>query len=294
MNGGLSLRAGYCSECQANVWLNEDGTCAHGHAASEISNIYEPERPPAPHVTPVRKEVPRWAAAVWGLVLSALTVFELVYIILFTIGFASFTSGPSTPVWVDDLMFSGQLFGAVGAATLLSFAFMGLSLLHVFAWSGLPIERKVVWAAVVFAGMQPGMLVYWFMNVWRQERPREDRRDPIPDTAMKRVGLVVLGIITVLPLVYFAVFFITIGWAAEGGQVPGILDAIPIMHMGVIFLWWTLTAVYLIDVLRTPRLEGSARAIWAALVAFGGPLAWPIYWYLNMWRRVPDTAPASA
>ena len=34
-------RAGYCSECQANVWLTEDGGCNAGHPASCISNEYE-------------------------------------------------------------------------------------------------------------------------------------------------------------------------------------------------------------------------------------------------------------
>jgi len=34
-------KAGYCEQCQANVWLREDGGCEHGHPASAVSNVYE-------------------------------------------------------------------------------------------------------------------------------------------------------------------------------------------------------------------------------------------------------------
>lgn len=40
-------RAGFCSRCQANVWLLEDGTCQNGHPASSVSGVYESEPPQA-------------------------------------------------------------------------------------------------------------------------------------------------------------------------------------------------------------------------------------------------------
>jgi len=46
-------RAGFCSECNANVWVNEDGSCANGHAASAVSGAYETGQPmPAPSPAP--------------------------------------------------------------------------------------------------------------------------------------------------------------------------------------------------------------------------------------------------
>lgn len=36
--------AGYCAECSANVWLNPDGSCANGHAAASVSDVYEAGR----------------------------------------------------------------------------------------------------------------------------------------------------------------------------------------------------------------------------------------------------------
>jgi len=35
-------KAGYCSECGANVWLREDGSCQNGHPATAVSGVYEP------------------------------------------------------------------------------------------------------------------------------------------------------------------------------------------------------------------------------------------------------------
>jgi competence protein ComGC len=39
-------RAGFCSECKANQWLNEDGSCVNGHPASCVSGTYETGQPP--------------------------------------------------------------------------------------------------------------------------------------------------------------------------------------------------------------------------------------------------------
>lgn len=37
-------KAGFCKECNKNVWLGEDGSCENGHSASSISNVYETEQ----------------------------------------------------------------------------------------------------------------------------------------------------------------------------------------------------------------------------------------------------------
>ena len=34
-------KAGMCAQCGTNVWLTEDGGCANGHDASQISDVYE-------------------------------------------------------------------------------------------------------------------------------------------------------------------------------------------------------------------------------------------------------------
>ena len=38
-------RAGFCSACNANTWLNDDGSCVNGHPASCVSGVYEAGQP---------------------------------------------------------------------------------------------------------------------------------------------------------------------------------------------------------------------------------------------------------
>ncbi|MDO8963169.1 MAG: hypothetical protein Q7W30_01615 [Coriobacteriia bacterium] len=47
-------RAGFCSECNANVWVGDDGTCPNGHAPGSVSGIYETAgSAPLPQPTPL-------------------------------------------------------------------------------------------------------------------------------------------------------------------------------------------------------------------------------------------------
>jgi hypothetical protein len=34
-------QAGFCAQCNANVWVSEDGSCPNGHPASSISGTFE-------------------------------------------------------------------------------------------------------------------------------------------------------------------------------------------------------------------------------------------------------------
>lgn len=40
-------RAGFCDQCQANVWVNPDGSCVNGHSAEHVSGVYETPEPGA-------------------------------------------------------------------------------------------------------------------------------------------------------------------------------------------------------------------------------------------------------
>jgi hypothetical protein len=48
-------RAGYCSECGTNVWLDADGSCVSGHPASCVSDAYEVVQPWPVPVAPPKK-----------------------------------------------------------------------------------------------------------------------------------------------------------------------------------------------------------------------------------------------
>ena len=289
------MNAGYCADCATNVWLSDDGSCVNGHPASSISGVYETQ-PAGPPASPsIRKEVPRWAAVLWGVVLLGLNIFMVLYLLVFVSAFASFGTATESS-WAMDLIFNqqpfGLLFAVVGAAVILSFVFIALSFAHVFAWSGLELERKLLLAAIIFAGGSPGLLVYWYLNVWRREGARIKRAEPA-DTPSRRALLSLLGIVTLRPIAYFVFFFATVAIGVGGGEAGPLLNYLPALHISIIVLWWLLTAVYLIDSFRNPRLSGMLQVGWAFAVAMGGPVAWPVYWYMNLWRRPSDPVAAT-
>lgn len=247
-------------------------------------------------VLPDTASIPRWARAIWGGTLILLNLFMLVYVV----GFASMVVSAFGPFggrdfagsfFNDEQAFLG-LFSVVAFAVLLSFAFMGLSLLHILRWSDLSNDRKLIWAIAVFAGAQPAALVYWYVHVWRRDPLGARPPAAIADTPGRRAWLLLLGAVTLIPPLYFVAFMLVvaggIAGADDGGGMNSLLGWLPIAHLSVIVLWWVLTGIYLVDVFRTPRLEGTARALWAVIIAFGGPIGWPIYWYMNMWRPAPD------
>lgn len=292
------MRAGYCAECEANVWLDASGACTSGHAASSVSGTYDVESPVPPLTPSVRREIPRWLSAPWGIVLLMLTIFTLLYVVGFAVTSVPVAGRFGGPEWLQDIFFGNGVGAApilpiVGVALALSFAFMGLSIAHAFVWSGLTLDRKLVWSAVVFAGAQPGMLIYWYANVWRRGLSYEPKPEAA-ETPARRAGQVLLGLLTVLPSLYFVLFFLLIGFAMTGSTSDDLFALLPVTHLGMIFLWWGLTAYYLVHVFRTPRLVGTNKALWAALIAFGGPIAWPVYWYMHVWRKPSASAIAPA
>ena len=46
--------AGYCAQCQDNVWLTPTGACPRGHDAGQISNVYDVPAPGAAPPAPVQ------------------------------------------------------------------------------------------------------------------------------------------------------------------------------------------------------------------------------------------------
>ncbi|PKQ38707.1 MAG: hypothetical protein CVT59_01055 [Actinobacteria bacterium HGW-Actinobacteria-1] len=72
-------KAGFCEQCQANVWLNDDGGCEHGHSHDSVSNVYEVDAavdPTAPEaiqtLTPKKRRW--WVFAIVAAVLVVLVM----------------------------------------------------------------------------------------------------------------------------------------------------------------------------------------------------------------------------
>lgn len=56
------------------------------------------------------------------------------------------------------------------------------------------------------------------------------------------------------------------------------------LHFLTMLLMFGLTATYVVHAFRTDLVDPDKRVIWVIALIFGNILAFPIYWYLYMWR----------
>lgn len=116
---------------------------------------------------------------------------------------------------------------------------------------------------------------------------------------LKRSTKILLGIGTIWPVVYIAIFFIAIFSMIALTPVPGDPAPDPIFAVGIIaffivhfvtiLLSLGLTVFYIVHAVKNTRLDSNMRIIWIILFFFGGMLAEPIYWYLQIWKEPEPT-----
>lgn len=74
-------KAGYCAQCETNVWLREDGSCERGHPAASVSGHYDAPAPAETVVPSAQATTPkprRRAIVVAGAIVAAVIVIALV------------------------------------------------------------------------------------------------------------------------------------------------------------------------------------------------------------------------
>ncbi len=112
---------------------------------------------------------------------------------------------------------------------------------------------------------------------------------------------ILLGIASGWPLVYIFIFIafifgmiaLTAGGPGSGNEFNPLLGGgfvvLMIVHMLTIFLTLALTVFYIVHAVKNTKLDSNMRIIWIVLFFFGGMIAQPIYWYLQVWKE-PETA----
>jgi hypothetical protein len=85
-----------------------------------------------------------------------------------------------------------------------------------------------------------------------------------------------------------------VGVTRRANELSPAMLMLPIGQLVLLFVWFGLEAFYLVHVYRSPRLGGWNRVLWAAVVGLGGPLGWPVYWYVNIWSKPRPAAPATS
>lgn len=105
-----------------------------------------------------------------------------------------------------------------------------------------------------------------------------------------------LGLLTLWPLFYmglFFVFFMYMVFSMTRGRhqapAPDLFLYIFPLHCCTILLIFVLTGVYVFHAYKTDRIPPDRRILWVVILLFGNMMAFPIYWYLYLWRS--DTRP---
>ncbi len=112
-----------------------------------------------------------------------------------------------------------------------------------------------------------------------------------------RFTTVVLGLLTVWPILYFVLFmgfmafaFASIGSGGKGKPFEAFWLIFP-LHIATMLLMFALTATYVVHAFRTDRIAGDKRVLWVVVLFLGNMIAFPIYWYLYLWRPEEVFAP---
>jgi len=103
-----------------------------------------------------------------------------------------------------------------------------------------------------------------------------------------------LGLITLVPLAYLAVFLYVLFPQLEGffgkdsARYAELFRMVLWLHLGAILLVLLLLAFYLRQARRSPHVPNPRRGLWVALLLIGNMFAMPVFWYLYIWRPRPS------
>jgi len=111
-----------------------------------------------------------------------------------------------------------------------------------------------------------------------------------------RAGKLALGIATAWPilwmLAFFAFLFVMVLAEPDEGPpgIPPLFVALFVLHFATIIFIFVLTALFMINVFGNPRVASDKKALWAVVIFLGNVFAFPVYWYLYVWREPPAGA----
>lgn len=117
---------------------------------------------------------------------------------------------------------------------------------------------------------------------------------------LSKTQKILLGVGSIWPMIYVFIFIVfivgMIAFSGAGGgrelgpMFGGGFVLIFIIHFFTILLSLALTIFYIIHAVKNTRLDPNMRIVWIVLFFFGGMIAEPVYWYLEIWREKPSVA----
>lgn len=105
---------------------------------------------------------------------------------------------------------------------------------------------------------------------------------------------ILLGLMSVCPIVYTAVFFIAMTLLVKAGAAIDrnvLLRIIPLLFLGhiVIMLLMLATMVFFVFVaVKSKSLSDGRKVLWICLIFFFHFIALPFFWYFHIWKAKPE------
>jgi hypothetical protein len=112
---------------------------------------------------------------------------------------------------------------------------------------------------------------------------------------MTKGNKIILGIVTLLPFLAMVLYFGTIVLLVRDAMIYSDED-MPFPIVGDV-LWLVITALaagllsfglmiyYIIHAIQNPQVITNEKIIWVILFVTVSVIAFPIYWYLRIWKR---------
>ena len=114
---------------------------------------------------------------------------------------------------------------------------------------------------------------------------------------MSSLSKLVLLTLTVLPVLYFGIFFIIVLGSIISHVQAALLQErfmyLMIAHVGVMLLLTALFGYYCVLLYRDSELDIAKKVIWIAAFLFTGPFGMLVFWYVMLWSRPPEPAAPS-
>jgi hypothetical protein len=116
---------------------------------------------------------------------------------------------------------------------------------------------------------------------------------------MTRSAKIALGVATVWPFVWFAIFIagaiammFTLSMNKGAEPPPALFFSIIGAHVLTMLLIFALTIFFVVYLFKTDRVPQDKKALWAVVIFFGNVFAFPVFWYLYIWRDEASTVAA--
>ena len=108
---------------------------------------------------------------------------------------------------------------------------------------------------------------------------------------MKKVKAVILGIFTLIPILYI-IFFISVFFhmflnTVSSTNTESSINLFKIifpLHLSTMILVIVLLVIYIVNVFKNDTIESDKKALWAIVLFFGNMISMIVYWILHIWK----------